>query len=86
MVWNAKTGMKLDHVHIMIIIIINLFYILQFNINGILTALYIVIHYSHTHYMHIHMDMHMYLHIIHLYIFYNYHSAGRIPLVLNCAI
>ena len=38
---------------IKIIIIINLIYIAQFDTNGILTALYIVITYLQMHYVHV---------------------------------
>ena len=41
------------YVLIMIIIIINLIYIAQFDTNGILTALYIVITYIHMQYVYV---------------------------------
>ena len=44
-----------------ITIIINLFHIAQFDTNGILTALYIVIKYIQPHHMHLCMDIHEHL-------------------------
>ena len=51
---NNKMVVVLDtSPHSLLIMIINLIYIVQFNTNGILTALYIVIKYIQTQYMHI---------------------------------
>ena len=42
-----------DRIEIIIIIIVNLIYIAQFDTNGILTALYIVITYIQMQYVHV---------------------------------
>ena len=47
---------------IMIIKIINLIYIVEFDTNDILTALYIVIQYTQTQYMHVHKTI-MFVHV-----------------------
>ena len=44
---------KIAHTHIANLIIINLIYIAQFDTNGILTALYIVITYIQMQYVHV---------------------------------
>ena len=53
--WALKTAARQGRKHqlIIIIIIINLIYIAQFDTNGILTALYIVITYIQMQYVHV---------------------------------
>ena len=51
-----QTGVDLRS--LIIVIMINLTYITQFDTNGILTALNIVIRYVQTHYMHLCIDLH----------------------------
>ena len=50
---GSRVGYSDDDIIIIIIIIINLIYIAQFDTNGILTALYIVITYIQMQYVHV---------------------------------
>ena len=50
---NSNYSVELDMIIIIIIIIINLIYIAQFDTNGILIALYIVITYIQMQYVHV---------------------------------
>ena len=68
----------LGRYQILILIIINLIYIAQFNTKGILTALYIVIKYMQMQYM----DIHETIMFIHIYMSTHMHTTRHLfPLV-----